>query len=58
MIAPIMPYRAFGDMPDSAQALFFRRDAISLLRSVDGIADDCGDGACPWRARRSTGMES
>ena len=31
MIAPIMPYRAFGDMPDSAQALFFRRDAISFM---------------------------
>ena len=31
MIAPIMPYRAFGDMPDSAQAVFFRRDAISFM---------------------------
>jgi hypothetical protein len=31
MIAPILPYRAFGDMPDPAQAVFFRRDAISFM---------------------------
>jgi Tfp pilus assembly protein PilW len=30
-IAPIMPYRAFGDAPDSSQAVFFRRDAISFV---------------------------
>jgi hypothetical protein len=31
MIAPILPYRAFGDMPDSVQNVFFRRDAISFM---------------------------
>jgi hypothetical protein len=30
-IAPILPYKAFGDAPDSAQGTFFRRDAISFL---------------------------
>ena len=30
-VAPIFPYKAFGDMPDSAQGTFFRRDAISFL---------------------------
>lgn len=31
MIAPILPYRAFGDTPDSAREVFFRRDAISFI---------------------------
>jgi hypothetical protein len=31
IVAPIMPYRAFGDTPDSSQAVFFRRDAISFV---------------------------
>jgi hypothetical protein len=31
IIAPIMPYRAFGDSPDPLQGVFFRRDAISFL---------------------------
>lgn len=30
-IAPIMPYRAFGDSPDPANGVFFRPDAISLI---------------------------
>ena len=31
MIAPILPYRAFGDVPDPGQEVFFRRDAISFM---------------------------
>ena len=31
MIAPILPYRAFGDTPDPAREVFFRRDAISFV---------------------------
>jgi hypothetical protein len=31
MIAPVMPFRAFGDAPDQAQNMFFRSDAISFL---------------------------
>lgn len=31
VVAPIMPYRAFGDTSDSSQAVFFRRDAISFV---------------------------
>jgi hypothetical protein len=30
-LAPIMPYRAFGDTPDQAQGVFFRSDAVSFL---------------------------
>ena len=30
-IAPIMPYRAFGEPPDSVQGTYFRDDVISLL---------------------------
>jgi len=30
-VAPILPYRAFGDTPDSGQGTFFRRDAISFI---------------------------
>jgi len=30
-IAPIMPYRAFGEPPDSVQGIYFRDDVISLL---------------------------
>jgi len=30
-IAPIMPYGAFGDAPDSSQGVFFRPDAISVV---------------------------
>ncbi len=31
LIAPVMPYRAFGDSPDQARNVFFRPDAISFL---------------------------
>lgn len=31
MLAPVMPYRAFGSASDAARGLFFRSDAISLL---------------------------
>jgi hypothetical protein len=31
LVAPIMPYQAFGDAPDSSQGTFFRRDAISFI---------------------------
>ena len=31
IIAPVMPFRAFGDTPDQAQNTFFRSDAISFL---------------------------
>jgi Tfp pilus assembly protein PilW len=31
IIAPVMPFRAFGDTPDQAQNIFFRPDAISFL---------------------------
>lgn len=31
LIAPVMPYRAFGDAPDQARGAFFRADAISFL---------------------------
>jgi len=31
IIAPVMPFRAFGDAPDQAQNIFFRSDAISFL---------------------------
>lgn len=30
-IAPIMPYRAFGEPPDSVNGIFFRDDVVSLL---------------------------
>ena len=30
-IAPLMPYHAFGDTPDSSQGVFFRVDTISFL---------------------------
>jgi hypothetical protein len=30
-IAPIMPYRAFGEPPDSVNGVFYRNDVISLL---------------------------
>lgn len=30
-MAPVMPYRAFGDAPDPAQGLFFRTDSISVI---------------------------
>jgi hypothetical protein len=30
-IAPVMPFKAFGDTPDQAQNVFFRSDAISFL---------------------------
>ena len=30
-IAPVMPYRAFGDVPDPARGVFFRRDAMSIV---------------------------
>ncbi len=30
-VAPIMPYRAFGDTPDSSQGVFFRDDTISFI---------------------------
>ena len=31
LLAPVMPFRAFGDAPDQAQNIFFRSDAISFL---------------------------
>jgi hypothetical protein len=31
LVAPIMPYKAFGDAPDSAASTFFRSDAISFV---------------------------
>jgi prepilin-type N-terminal cleavage/methylation domain-containing protein len=31
VLAPVMPYRAFGNSPDTARGVFFRTDAISLL---------------------------
>jgi hypothetical protein len=31
LVAPIMPFRAFGDSPDQPQSVFFRPDAISFL---------------------------
>jgi type II secretory pathway pseudopilin PulG len=31
MLAPVMPYRAFGDTPDQARGVFYRADAISFL---------------------------
>lgn len=31
IVAPVMPYRAFGDVPDQSQSVFFRSDAISFL---------------------------
>jgi len=31
IIAPVMPFRAFGDTPDQSQNTFFRSDAISFL---------------------------
>jgi hypothetical protein len=30
-IAPVMPFRAFGDSPDQARGVFFRDDAISFM---------------------------
>ena len=30
-LAPVMPYRAFGDTPDQARGIFHRTDAISFL---------------------------
>jgi prepilin-type N-terminal cleavage/methylation domain-containing protein len=30
-IAPVMPFRAFGDSPDQARGVFFRADAISFM---------------------------
>jgi hypothetical protein len=31
LIAPVMPYRAFGGAPDQAHGVFFRSDSISFL---------------------------
>ena len=31
VLAPVMPYRAFGDTPDQARGIFHRTDAISFL---------------------------
>jgi hypothetical protein len=31
VLAPVMPYRAFGDAPDQARSIFHRTDAISFL---------------------------
>jgi hypothetical protein len=31
IVAPVLPFRAFGDTPDQAQNIFFRSDAISFL---------------------------
>ena len=31
LIAPVMPYRAFGDSPDQTRNVFFRPDAISFF---------------------------
>ena len=31
LVAPVMPYRAFGDAPDTSLGTFFRTDAISFL---------------------------
>ena len=30
-MAPLMPYKAFGDVPDPVNGTFFRKDAISLM---------------------------
>ncbi len=31
VLAPVLPYRAFGSSPDTARGVYFRPDAISLL---------------------------
>ena len=31
LVAPVMPYRAFGDTPDQARGVFYRADAVSFL---------------------------
>jgi hypothetical protein len=50
LIAPVMPYRAFGDAPDQARGVFFRNDSISFLYvpstpSQTVLADALAEGA-------------
>jgi type II secretory pathway pseudopilin PulG len=50
LIAPVMPYRAFGDAPDQGRGVFFRNDSISFLYvpstpSQTQLADALAEGA-------------